>query len=599
MLTLVAFIVLIGVLITAHELGHFVVAKLFGVRVHTFSVGFGPAILSKTIGETEYRLAWLPLGGYVRLAGMAAEFDISEEEPQGEEPQGEEPQGKEPQGKVPRELLALEVHEEGTLRSKPAWARALIFVAGPAMNLLLPFALLPPVFLLSSSYDRVYTSRLGSVDEGGPAYAAGLRDGDHLVSLNGEPVESFWQVSRAVDEYDPRGGPIRAGVMRAGGAAPRVFEISPAEVLEAEGATKNTRKRYRVGLQPSPQPPYLTPTGDGLFAQAGGRTFDLLVSLNGAPLYGLGELPARLAALPPDRPVELVVERLTPIDEELTPLHRRERITLTLPPRLGGEEGALTTPEEVLARLGARPAGACVLSLDPSSPAAESLRVGDCLLAVGGERHSLPAFLDAALRVHPEEPKRVLRWRAGEEEEVEVRLAPEVLRDPTSGEEEPYWRLGFTLAGLTRAPLSGDLLVPNTFRWSHAWWQTREVVSSDLSRTLKGIKGLFVGEVSPKRLGGPVAIFYLAGREASAGWERFMFLMVSLSLSIALMNLLPVPGLDGGHILVSLVEMVTRRPLPLAARRALLVAGAVALVSLMLFVLVNDLLRMWQMSQGG
>ena len=70
MLSLISFIILIGVLITAHEFGHFIVAKLADVKVHTFSVGFGRAILSKQIGETEYRIAWIPLGGYVRLQGM-------------------------------------------------------------------------------------------------------------------------------------------------------------------------------------------------------------------------------------------------------------------------------------------------------------------------------------------------------------------------------------------------------------------------------------------------------------------------------------------------------------------------------------------------
>ena len=74
MISLLAFIVLIGVLITAHEAGHFIVAKLSGVKVHTFSIGFGQPILSKTIGETEYRIALIPLGGYVRLHGMEHEF---------------------------------------------------------------------------------------------------------------------------------------------------------------------------------------------------------------------------------------------------------------------------------------------------------------------------------------------------------------------------------------------------------------------------------------------------------------------------------------------------------------------------------------------
>jgi len=470
-------------------------------------------------------------------------------------------------------------------------------VAGPAMNLLLPFALLPPVFLLSRDYDEVYGSLLGSVDEGSPAYAGGLREGDRLVALDGEPVEAFWQVSRAVEAYDPARGPLRATVLRPGRAAPLTLEVTPREVREGEG------RRYRVGLQPISQSLTVLPTPGGALAGAGARPFDTLTRLEGEALSGPGALAgalARLGARPdPDAPVAVEVERLESLGDPLEVAHRAARVTLRLPPpREWAGAGAPATPEEALARLGARLAGPCVTSVDPGAPAAAALRVGDCLSAVDGQRHSLAAFVDSALRAEPARPKRALRWRDGVEEEVELRLAREALRDPLGGEEE-YWRLGFTLAGLSRgaAPLDGAL-EPNGARWSFAWWQTRQVVGSGLRRTLEAIGGLFVGEVSPRQLGGPVTIFYLAGREASAGWERFMFLMVSLSLSIALMNLLPVPGLDGGHILVALVELVTRRALPLPARRALLVAGSLALVGLMLFVLLNDLARMWQLSQG-
>jgi regulator of sigma E protease len=113
------------------------------------------------------------------------------------------------------------------------------------------------------------------------------------------------------------------------------------------------------------------------------------------------------------------------------------------------------------------------------------------------------------------------------------------------------------------------------------------------------IGGMFSGAVSPKHLSGPVTIFYLAGQEAEAGWERFMFLMVMISMSIALVNLLPVPGLDGGHILIATIEMIIRRRLPIKVRLALQSVGVLFILSLILFALGNDALRMWRLSQGG
>ena len=180
MLSIVAFIVLIGVLITAHEFGHFAVAKLSGVKVEVFSIGFGSPIFKIQRGETEYRIAWLPVGGYVRLLGAHPD-DRPEPEDAG----------------------------RGVF-DKPPWIRILIYAAGPAMNIVLPLAIIAPYVWLSSDFDEVPDNQIGAVDHQMPAYKAGLRDGDAIVGIGDAEIGAFWQIKREIDAYDPDQGPLAA-----------------------------------------------------------------------------------------------------------------------------------------------------------------------------------------------------------------------------------------------------------------------------------------------------------------------------------------------------------------------------------------------------
>lgn len=583
MLSLISFLVLIGVLITAHELGHFVVAKLANVKVHTFSIGFGKALISKQVGETEYRIAWLPLGGYVKLDGIEKEFGAE----LGDEPERESPMGEEAAQHAPSGGRAL--------GDKPAWVRALIFIAGPAMNLLLPFLLLPPIYLLSKSYDEVTSPTMGLVDQGLPAYKAGLRDGDLITEINGEPVTAFWQVVQAVDDYEPSDPALKITVQRPLRDEPLTVELRP-ERIESSSALGFKTHYNRIGFQPvTAAPDVAIRDPSGPFAQAGGQSFDRILSVQGEELKGLVDLERALSALP-DAPFVISVERLSGLDERWPALKRKYQHHLTLPPpsEWPQREGSLTE------RLGVMSAMACISSIDPISPAAQVLKVGDCLVSVNGQANSLPGFFMTRLHDEPETAKRLHILRAGEQLELEYKLQPLTFSDPLSGE-MPYWGTGFTFGSHTReGSVRPPIYLPNDeARWSYAWQQSTRFIKEELTRSLRAILGMFSGTVSPKHLGGPVTIFYLAGREAEAGWERFMFLMVMISMSIALINLLPVPGLDGGHILIASIEMIIRRRLPLKARMALQSVGVLLILALILFALGNDAMRMWRLSQGG
>ncbi len=164
MTTALAFLFVLGVLIFVHELGHFLVARWHGVRVHTFSLGFGPKILKFRRGDTEYCISAVPLGGYVKLAGETVE---------------------EARTGAPDEFL-----------SKSKWVRFQVYLAGPIMNILLAIVVLAVVFAQEAdipTYEQA-APVIGQVAPDSPAAAAGLRAGDQVLSVQGRPVATWDQL---------------------------------------------------------------------------------------------------------------------------------------------------------------------------------------------------------------------------------------------------------------------------------------------------------------------------------------------------------------------------------------------------------------------
>ncbi|HEV2852518.1 MAG TPA: RIP metalloprotease RseP [Thermoanaerobaculia bacterium] len=164
---ILAFAFALGVIIVVHEAGHLMVAKAFGVRVLTFSVGFGKRIWGIRRGETEYRLSAIPLGGYVRLGGENPD-EVSDD---------------------PREFL-----------NKPRWQRILVYLAGPAMNVILAIVLFAALFMVGIEVMNLPDAPplIGGVEEGSSAARAGLKRGDLILAVKGEPVDDWQDVGLAL-----------------------------------------------------------------------------------------------------------------------------------------------------------------------------------------------------------------------------------------------------------------------------------------------------------------------------------------------------------------------------------------------------------------
>lgn len=200
LLTFAAFFFVLSVVVFVHEFGHFVVAKLNRIYVVTFSFGFGPKLLRKKVGETEYAISALPFGGYVKFAGEMAEGERGAPE-------------------VPAEL---DVPPGRMYRNKAPWQRMSVVLAGPAMN----FALALFVYIFSLYIEGVYVNPSTAIQEvakGSPAEAAGLRNGDMILAINGERLMYWGQIEKLL--ADKKAGASRYSILR--GADTVSVDIAP------------------------------------------------------------------------------------------------------------------------------------------------------------------------------------------------------------------------------------------------------------------------------------------------------------------------------------------------------------------------------------
>jgi regulator of sigma E protease len=209
--TLLAFAVVLGVLIFFHEFGHFLIARLFGVGVEKFSLGFGPRLIGKKIGRTDYRISAIPLGGYVKMVG--------------EEP-GEEV--------APADIPISFTH-------KHVLKRMCIVAAGPFFNILLTVIIFFSIFLISGLF--ILKASVGEVREGSPAFAAGLKPGDEITAIDGMPISNWKEMTESIAASN--GKTLAINVKRSG--TDLVFQVTP-ELIPAKNIFGEDIKRYIIGI---------------------------------------------------------------------------------------------------------------------------------------------------------------------------------------------------------------------------------------------------------------------------------------------------------------------------------------------------------------
>ena len=441
------FIVVIGVLILVHELGHFFVARLTGVGVERFSIGFGPVLVRWRGRETEYCLSLIPMGGYVKMMGEESPIEGGEVMPYD-----------------PKKAFAL----------KPLWARFLIVFAGPGMNFVLAVAIFAVVF---ATFGRpVWPAVVGRVLDGSPAAAAGIRSGDTVVEVNGRRV-SYWEdLERTL--ADSGGRPVTARVKRADGE--QTVTVTPRRKTVIDPIFGERREVWDIGAGPHLIPQISSVLADSPAQRAGLQPGDVVLAVAGQPVYTPEDL-VEVIRTRPGRPFPITVER------------GGRTLTLTVTPRAVPEKAPATGQETTVGK-------------------------------------------------------------------IDAHIATKSVRF------EPYGPVDAVEHGVVRT------------------WDVTGL-------TLKGLWKLVSRQIDSSNIGGPIQIATEAGRQAKEGLGPLAIFTAFISVNLAVLNLLPVPMLDGGHLFFFVIEAILGRPLSLKKREAAQQLGFVLLMLLMVYALYNDLVR--------
>jgi len=440
------FLVVLGILVAFHELGHFLAARWVGVKVLKFSLGFGPKLFGRQVGETEYLLSAIPLGGYVKLFGE-----------------------EEAEAITPDDRRRSFVHQS-------LWGKVLIVAAGPGFNFILAYLIFAA--WLSTGYTLPVPSFkdiapvIEAVAADSPAAQAGLMVGDQIKKIDGRDIATRVELLDATAKG--KGAPLTLEVLRDG-------------------------RTHTLTITPIPSPG--------------------LSSKDEASGYYLG------------------IEEIPPVVNEVIP---------------------------------GKPA------------AAAGFTEGDRVLSIEGNPIHTWTEMTGLVKESPGKTLHVDVLRQGHRVSLEVTPIGETVT--VNGQSVQVGKIG--IAGPDRSLMRSANPMAALYNGLEATWKWTEL-------TVVGLYKMIVGDISSKNIGGPLTIAKISGEAAAQGPSNIIFLIALLSINLGVLNLLPIPILDGGHLLFFLIEGILRKPLGERQRELAQQVGLVLLVGVMIFAFWNDFERIF------
>ncbi len=518
---LLAIVFLIAVLIFVHELGHFIVGRLCGIGVETFSIGFGPRLCAYHHRGTTYQVAWLPLGGYVKFAGA-----------------------------LPHEEVA-EIHRGKEMHLASKTRRTLTIAAGPAANFLLAVVIYTLLGLAGLEHAP---SVVGTVRPDSPAANSGLQAGDRVVAIDGEAITRWDELRDHIMAAPHQRLSLTVHRQR------QTLHLTLVPAEEDGRGMAGVGLDYEKAIVAVPRP--VTPA-----AQQGLRRGDEIVAAQvgdeKTTITTFTQLREFFATLPPQTTVSLHL------------LRAGEAQTVSLLPQ----------PDMSLASLGIASA---LLTLASVQPPATALHPDDHLVAVG-ERHLDDVYdLGAALRAQRDATAVFTVIRNGIVRRLDVQLEEQITQR-IEGAAKVY-TLPATFVGTMFRP---PPIIERYSLFPALVFGVQETFDKS-ALVLSSLVGLFTGDVPLKALGGPIMIAKVAGDSAKAGWKIFCMTMAIISINLGLINLFPIPVLDGGQLVMVGMECVRRKRLSLSTVENYQKIGFVMVMCLIVLAFYNDLSRYWQ-----
>lgn len=539
------FAIFLGVLVTVHEAGHFFAAKWAGVKVLKFSIGFGSKLFGFRRGETEYQISLLPLGGYVAMAGQYPGEEIAPED-------------------VGRTFLEA-----------VWWKRFIISSAGPVFNLIFPiFAF----FFAFIGDHQVVAPRIQWVEPGYPAAMAGLIPGDLIKSVDGRPIRSFEEIRPALDNVFERAIPVV--VDRDGHDV--VLQMTPLKNVETTQIEKV--QRGLLGVSPFARSALIGVPDDSPAKAAGLASFDRIVSVNGQVVKDELQLTRAIDAA--SGTLSIVAARSVPHEVGNFAVMQPSLVTVSLEKQATGKG---------LASIGVESADLYVWTVFPNSPAAKAgLKAGDRLSTVNGATLSSWYTFQMQLRDIDKAPFE-LTWRSGAEvKTAKLSQVSEDVLDELKNKSK--------VNELGVRPRGGDVLAQGadlehvTIHMGvvDAFTAAVKTVPDGVRQIALVMGKIFTGDISSESVGGPILLFQVASKSAEAGYEVFLKNMALVSVNLALVNLLPIPILDGFALLSAAWEGIRRRPIPTKAREVANMIGFAMLAMLVVLVFKNDITKLFR-----
>lgn len=461
------FLLTITLVVFVHELGHFLAARYFGVKVESFSIGFGRALTGfRDRYGTHWKIGWLPLGGYVKFWGDDSVSSTPDHE------------------KLEKASAA---ELAGSFHHKKLYQKAIIAVAGPVANFIFAVVILSALYFIYGDY--VTSPQIGRLQPGGPAEKAGLQVGDIVLSIDGHPVREFQNIVEMVSVGEGR--VLKFRVMR--GAEEVELLVTPGTIEKSDPFSSRKVKDTGIGIGQVAPGEVKSVADDSPAAKGGLKAGDYIFEANGKPVDSFAV-------------------------------------------------------------------------------------IAQAMVDAGGQPVKLRASRDAAKDA-----------KSAKREILVLEFAPHVVANPQGSADE----IVAQAAGITAVvPGAPKVVVEARFGPLEAVSRAVGTIRYIVVKTLDFIGMLLTGRGDYQQLSGPIGIASISGQVlVFFGLVPLINLAAVLSVSIGLLNLFPIPMLDGGHLLYYGIEAVRGRPLGERAQELGFRIGFVFVVGLMLFATWNDLTK--------